>query len=185
MNIELKTKQESIREAIVERVVGLDENVLKNVLLLEEKCFPVEWQYGAEAVGYYKEKLENPANISIFLKIGDEVVGYILLVPHGDVAEELEEYDPSYEKKENTYYIETIQILPEKRGIGGARKLLVAGCEEANKIGINSFSIHARTLNGLHDRVKKIFEGKIDTIRKIDKWQPAQGESYEYIEWHT
>lgn len=179
-----KNVETNLDDVATAKIDGFNKDALEDILMLEQKCFPIDWQYGEEAPEYYRKKLENPSNINIFLKVGKEVAGYILLVPHSDIFEEMNEYDPGYEKKENTYYIETIQVLPEKRGIGGAKKLLVAGCEEAKKRGVSDFSIHARTLNGLHEKVKKLFEGKIGVVRKIDKWQPAQGEPYEYIEWN-
>ena len=69
------------------------------------------------------------------------------------------------------------------RGIGGAEKLLKVVCGEAKKRGINNFSIHARTLNGFADKVKKIFDGNINLVRNIKRWKYGGNEVYEYIEW--
>jgi ribosomal protein S18 acetylase RimI-like enzyme len=151
------------------------------ILKLEKECFPADWQY-ENADGYYKKILEDPENINIFLKDGNEVVGYVLAKFHNIELEELKGYDSELKEREG-FYVETIQILPEFLGRGGVKKLLFAICGEAKKRGVEKFSIHVRTINGFHDKIKKIFEGKITAVRKIEHWGLAAGEPYEYIEW--
>ncbi|NTW27130.1 MAG: GNAT family N-acetyltransferase [Candidatus Moranbacteria bacterium] len=157
---------------------------LDDILLLEKKCFPLEMQYERNvAIEYYKGALKNSDNINVFLKEGAETIGYVLAVFHDNGFDEIHEYDKEFKKQKDFFYIETIQVLPEKGGRGGAKKLLMAACKEAQKRGINKFSIHARKTNGLSETVKKLFEGKTITVREIESWNPANGEPYEYIEW--
>ncbi len=160
------------------------ENYLKDILSLEEKCFPEDWQY-EDAGQYYKEMLSDKENINIFLRDHGKTVGYVLARFHNKETGELSEYDPEFKDQENVFYIETIQILPEFQGKGGAKKLLLAVCEEAGKRGINKFSIHARKINGFSESVKKIFADRIVAVREIESWEPAEGEPYEYIEWEV
>lgn len=176
MNFDIKP------EVGVSLVSGYDEQSLKNILFLEKECFPPDWQY-PDADVYYKERLEDLENINIFLKEAGQVIGYVLARFHNKEVGELKEDDPKLEEKEDTFYIETINILPEKKGMGGLRKLLVAVCEEAQRRHVNNFSIHARTINGFHDMIKKLFKEKITMVRKIESWKYAAGEPYEYIEW--
>lgn len=155
---------------------------LNAILVLEKKCFPEAWQYD-DADEYYRKMLDDSENINIFLREGKDIIGYVLARFHNKVTEELKEYDPELEEKEDFFYIETIQILPEKRGLGGAKRLFFSVCEEAKRRGVSKFSIHARTMNGFSDKIRKMFEGKIKKVRKIESWKLAGGEPYEYIEW--
>lgn len=158
------------------------ERYLNDILMLERRCFPKDWQYD-NASKYYGDILKNKDNINIFLKRGDETVGYVLAVPHNDMVEDLLRDDEFLEKKDNFYYIETIQIIPQARGVGGAEKLLKLVCEDAVRRGVYNFSIHARLTNGFADKIKKIFDDKTYSIRKIESWKYGGGEPYEYIEW--
>jgi GNAT superfamily N-acetyltransferase len=181
-----KEMQHAERNSLIEtkKLTGYSEKYLADILMLEKKCFPAEWQY-EDAPEYYKKMLENPENINIFLKEDAETIGYLLARPHDSEIEELKKYDPGFKEKVETFYIETIQVLPKKKGLGGGKKLLLSACEEAGKLGIWKFSIHARTTNGLNAMVKKIFDGKITEVREIKNWQPGGGEPYEYLEWET
>jgi GNAT superfamily N-acetyltransferase len=179
-NLLEKQEKENIQTEILQ---GFDLENLNTIVGLEKKCFPIEWQY-PDAEKYYKKILDDLENINIFLKENSEVIGYVLARLHNKEIEDLKNYDPEFKSQENVFYVETIQVLPEKSGKGGAKKLLIAVCEEAKKRGIDKFSIHARTKNRFNDKIKKIFEGHITLIRPIEKWEPANGEPYEYIEWN-
>lgn len=47
---------------------------------------------------------------------------------------------------------------------------------------MKKFSIHARKLNGLNEKVKKMFLGKISENRDLKEWHYGGNEPYEYIE---
>lgn len=178
----IKKKFENKNDIFTLIVNDFSEEYLNDILMLEKKCFPPDWQYD-NAIEYYLNILKNKNNINILLKKDNETVGYILAIPHNDMVDDLLKDDKFLEKKINFYYIETIQITPRARGIGGAEKLLKVVCGEAKKRGINNFSIHARTLNGFADKVKKIFDGNINLVRNIKRWKYGGNEVYEYIEW--
>jgi ribosomal protein S18 acetylase RimI-like enzyme len=170
----------------IEIIKEFSTKALEDVLLLEKRCFPKEWQYkGAEE--YYESMLKDKNNINIFLKDGNKIGGYLLAVPFENVFDSLKEYDAGLkldaEHDKTKIYLETIQIMPEFRGTGGAEKLIMTICYEGKKRGINNFSIHARKINGLNEKVKRLFAGKINERRSIDAWHYGGNEPYEYIEW--
>lgn len=179
------SKEKLEQNVAIEVVCDFNEQRLKNILNLEKECFPASWQY-EDAKEYYEKMLRDQENINVFLESSGTVVGYILARSKLNDQEinDLRESDPALNDIYG-FYIETIQILPEFQNKGGAKKLLIAICEEAKKRGIEKFSIHARTKNKFNDKIKKIFEGKITLVRQIEKWAPADGEPYEYIEWEN
>ena len=165
-------------------VTEFSQQALADILLLEQACYPLAMQYEASvAENYYTDALRSRQNINIFLLDGEQVVGYILAVPHNAGFDEIIELDLEYIEQDDVLYVETIQVSPQCQGRGGAKKLLATLCEEAGKMGLHKFSIHAIRSNGLSGLVKKLFAGKIGVVREIAKWAPGNGEPYEYIEW--
>jgi ribosomal protein S18 acetylase RimI-like enzyme len=161
---------------------GFSAEYLQDILKLERECFPAAWQY-PEADEYYAAMLNDRENVNIFLRESGETVGYVLAKPFKNAVLDLKEYDPELTEESDKFYIETIQILPAYQGRGGARALLIGACEAVLKRGMNKFAIHARTVNGLHEIIKRIFKGSIILSRNIEKWKWAKDEPYEYIEW--
>ncbi len=168
---------------VIKPITDVD-TTLDNILILEEACFPPDWQYD-NAKEYYADIIQDPQNINLFLyDENDKVTGYILARPHNLVVSELKNDDPFLTDSDNArYYIDTIQILPELQGKGGGKNLILAVCDEAKKRGVTQFSIHARTVNHLSDVIKSLFKDKVTLVRQIDSWKYASGEPYEYIEW--
>lgn len=167
----------------IEIVTKYGERELADILMLEKECFPADWQY-PEAAEYYGAMLSDSENVNIFLREDGETVGYLLARPFTSVVQELRESDPQLtDKSEAFYYVETIQVSPAYQGKGGARRLLLETGEAVVQRGVNRFAIHARTTNGLHEIIKKVFAGSITVSRKIESWRWANGEPYEYIEW--
>ncbi len=161
---------------------GFSVDYLQDILRLERECFPVAWQY-QEVEEYYATILKDTENVNIFLRLNGEAVGYVLARPFETAVLELKEDDPELPEGADTFYIETIQILSAFQGEGGARRLLIGACEAVLKRGINKFAIHARTANGFHEKIKKIFADSVILSRYIENWKWAKGEPCEYIEW--
>lgn len=162
---------------------GFSADYLQDILRLEQACFPADWLY-PEAEEYYAAMLADSDNVNMFLRDAGETVGYLLARPFDSVVRELQECDPELSDKSEAYfYVETIQILPDYQGKGGARRLLIEACAAVSKRDVNTFAIHARTTNGLHRIIKKVFAGSIILTREIGSWRWANGEPYEYIEW--
>src|SRR6185369_16992953 len=139
---------------------GFTAEYLQDILRLERDCFPAAWQY-PEADEYYIAMLNDRENVNIFLREGGETVGYVLAKPFMNAVPDLKEYDPELTEEPDKFYIETIQILPAYQGRGGSRTLLIGACEEVLKRGMSRFAIHARTANGLHEIIKRVFAGSI------------------------
>lgn len=164
---------------------AFDEKVLREILALDTEAFPAGWQY-EDAEGYYKRKLESKQNINIVAVDKGKVMGYMLVVPHNEMVEELKEDDPEMGLDPERLYVETMQIHPDYRhGLGGGKiftRMLTAAVEEARKRTMTGFSLHSRTTNGLNEAVKKFFKEKITLVRPIPSWKWGGGEPYEYIE---
>ena len=169
-------------QQIVELVGFGDDNLVKEILELEKRCFPKEWHYDD---GYYSEALSIEENINLLLKEEGEIVGYLLAVPLVRVFDVLQKEDPALEKKPDFYYLDTIEIIPESRGRGGAKQLVLAMCKELNNRGVFKFSLHARTVNGLNTIIKKMYPDGIISSREIKSWLFGGNEKYEYIEWKS
>lgn len=157
-------------------------DILNNVLDVEKKCFPKSWLYSQRKV-YYHIALKRPENINVFLYAGRSIVGYALMVPHELVWMELSKDDKKMKLDFDRYYLDTLQILPSYRGLGGSSGMLLELCREANRRGVNKFSAHLRTKNDFSLQVKKLFLPNITKVRKIKSWKYGGGEAYEYVEW--
>ena len=166
----------------VELVKSCDDALVQKILELEKRCFPKEWLYD-EGFEYYSEALEIKENINLLLREDREIAGYLLAVALGRVFDELQKEDPALENKADFFYLDTIEIIPASRGRGGAKQLILTMCEELNNRGVFQFSLHARTVNGLNAKIKKMYPDGIISSREIKSWHFGGGEKYEYIEW--
>lgn len=180
------TKKQNIiekREVLMqttEVVYSYAPQYLSAILEIDKKSF--EKQYD-DADKYYREALENPENINVFLKEGGELVGYLLAIPHKQAYEDLKKDDPKMPKDSSRFYVETIEVLPNHRIGKGAFKMILAMIDEAGKRGTNKFSMHIRVENGLSRLVQKYFGRMITEVRKIENWPYySNGESTEYVE---
>ena len=166
----------------VELVKSWDDDLVQKILELEKRCFPKEWIYDNE-FKYYSEALAIKENINLLLREDGEIVGYLLAVPLGRVFADLQKEDPELENKAAFVYLDTIEIIPESRRRGGAKQLIAKMCEELNKRDVFQFSLHARTVNGLNAKIKKMYPDGIISSREIKSWPFGGNEKYEYIEW--
>jgi ribosomal protein S18 acetylase RimI-like enzyme len=169
-------------QQIVELVKFGDDDLVKVILELEKRCFPKEWLYDDE-FEYYSKALKIEGNINLLLREDKIIVGYLLSVPLGRVFADLQKYDPILENKADFFYLDTIEIIPKSRGRGGAKQLILKMCEELNKRGVFKFSLHARTINGLNVKIKKMYPDEIISSREIKRWYFGGNEKYEYVEW--
>lgn len=167
----------------VKQAKEFKKELLEDILRIEKRCFPDDWQY-SDAEEYYKEMLRDRKVINLFLVCDGKNVGYLLATPLDYGYNEIAEGDPLVENDKERYYLETIEIIPEYQGKGGSKKLLFKMCNEAKKRGVEKFSVHARIKNGLDKTIKNIFEGNITKVRKVKNWKYGGNEPYEYIEWN-
>lgn len=182
-------RREDKMQPKIEIVSAFDKAVLKGILDVKKKSFPDGWEY-EDAAEYYKEALENPRNIHIVLRKGKEMAGYLLAVPHNDVAldEEMMEADPEIKGDAERYYIETMEIIPElQKTLSGGKiffKMLYKLFDEAEtRFGINKFSMHARVSAGTSEVIRKYFGDMITEVRRIENWRFYNGqEPTDYME---
>ncbi len=149
----------------------------KEIIALEKKSLGEEWIY-PDAEEYYRQALENPRHIHIFLRRGEKLEGYLHAVPHDEVAEEedMREADPEFAKDPERYYIETMEIDPElQKTLRGGKlffQMLHTLFDEAEKrFGVNKFSMHARVSTGMSQAVRRYFGEMITKVRRIEKWK--------------
>jgi ribosomal protein S18 acetylase RimI-like enzyme len=166
----------------VERLTSSTAN-LTAVLTIEACCFPPAWQY-PDADNYYAGALHDPANLNLGLKAGQVIVGYLLATPYGAALDCLQNADPGMVASDvGRYYVDTIAVLPEWNGRGGATSLMRELEREATASGLASLAIHARTVNGFNALVRRLAGDRLIRTHWLDNWSWADGEPYEYIEW--
>jgi len=134
-------------------------------------------------VPYIRGKLENGKNINVILRHDGRVVGYLMGTPHNDAYEELKADDPLLTEDAERYYINFVEILPEYRNGRGLLKMGGKMIDEArDQFGINKFSWHCRTVNGLSRVMQRLFREMPLTVRHIERWKYTNDEPYDYIE---
>lgn len=175
----IRKKSSDLRVEIVQQ---FSQKALEGIIKLDKECFPSGWTY-LNAEEYYKEALNNKKDIHIFLKSNGTIAGYVHGCTLEEVFDSLIEYDPELNKDANAYYLEMIAISPDFQGKGGARKLLLEICQEAQKKGFNKFSVHARVANNFSNKIINIFRDNNPQVRNIKNWYYGGGEPYCYVKW--
>jgi len=167
----------------VERLTSSTAN-LAAILTIEAGCFPAAWQY-PDAEDFFARALHDPDNLTLGLKAGQVIVGYLLATPYDAALSCLRDADPKMVASNagQQYYVDTIAVLPEWNGRGGATALMRELEREAAARGLPSLAIHARTANGLNVLVRRLAEERLIRTRWLDNWSWADGEPYEFIEW--
>ncbi len=150
-----------------EVITEFDSTFLADILLINSKSFPATWIY-EDSFNYYKAMMMDKRNIHIILHDNGTRIGYLLAIPHNNAIVDLKEYDPEMKEDNDTYYIETIGILPEFRKKGGSSLLCDALIEECLRRGVHKISMHART-NGFSNFIQSRFN--ITPIRRIETWK--------------
>jgi len=163
----------------IEVVHTFDQCLIESLATLEEKTYPPRMRV-ENMDEYYRECLEDTANINVVMYDDDELIGYVVSIPHDVAYEALREYDPEMKRDPKRFYTDTIQTLPGKRKPLGILKMLYVMSEEAGRRGINKFSMHARTTNGLSRMIQRVFE-TARVLRTIENWY-GYGEPFDYIE---
>lgn len=166
----------------VERLTCSTAN-LAAILTIEAGCFSAAWQY-PDAEDFFAGALHDPDNLTLGLKAGQVIVGYLLATPYDAALSCLRDADPNMVAgNSGQYYVDTIAVLPEWNGRGGATALMRELEREAAERGLASLAIHARTANGLNALVRRLAGERLIRTRWLDNWSWADGEPYEYIEW--
>jgi len=160
----------------VERIIGFDEETLKQIKGVEDACFPEDM---AETEEELKEVLENPNGIHLRLINGEDMVGYITSLKPEHEVELLKDCDPNFTPEDGTIYLHSIGIKPANRGLRNFNALLKAFAEEAAHDGYKKVSTYARISNGFSKLLQKKFGAKY--FRTIENWRDT-GEAMDYLE---
>ena len=153
---------------------------LSAILEIDKESFEEQYEDVEE---YYRKALENQENINVFFKDGEKLVGYLLAIPHSAAYEEMKKDDPEMKDDSKRFYIETCAVLPEYRKGTGFLRMMHKVIEEAERRGINKFSMHARVENGLSETLQKYFGKMFTTVRRIENWPYYyNGEPTDYLE---
>lgn len=176
-NKEIKAINE--KDFLVEEISGCNEELVKQLVCLEEKCSPLEMR-NVNSFEYFSKILKNPTHIALALKHKEKIIGFLLAREYKKIYKDLVNHDPDLEKCKNKYfYIEVVQIHPRYKNNEGLRLLVFRLFSRAMKNRIKGFCMHVRTKNGLNSLVKKYFNGK--KLRSIDNWLGFK-EKFDYME---
>lgn len=145
-------------------------SLLENICHIEEKSFNKTWLYD-DYIKYYESIIADKNNILITLYFNNMIIGYLLAIKHNEAVDDLKNYDP-YIKEDlfnNKYYVESIAILPEYRGMKGLYILLDELVIKCKELGISKLSMHARVNNMLSSKIQELFN--VDDVRNIANWK--------------
>lgn len=164
----------------VEIARGYSPELLQAIIEIDKESFEKQYE---DVEKYYKEALENEANINVLFKEGDKIIGYLLAVPQDVAYKDLKAIDPEMKPDSERFYVETAEVLPDYRTRGVVFEMIYAMIEEAGQRGINKFSAHIRVENGISELIKKYLGKFITTVRRIDNWPYYyNGEPTDYTE---
>lgn len=144
---------------------------------LQKQIVPEGWQFSEQ---YLKELIESPECLTVELKDGDSVVGFISGKPHELARHELLSHDPRMPENENAMYVDAIGLLEQYRTKTNLLKLMLTFAKSAESRGISRFSMHARRQTGFSENLLKAFK-QSKLLYSIDDWY-GTGEKFDYIE---
>lgn len=151
------------RDFQTEVIRTFKDEYLKTIMKLEP-LFPIKIQDREEKI---RENLKTAANINVFLKKDEQVVGWILATPHNDAVNELRNDDTGMKEDPARYYIDKLAVIPEHRQGLIFVHLIYAMFEEANRRGFHKFSTHVLCGNGLNKVIMKLFKHTLTERRKV------------------
>lgn len=167
-------KPEGIR---VEKIVNVDEELLKQVLEVENASFPEEMRSDIKDI---KEILENPDGIHLSVKgKNEEMIGYLSSLRQSEEYKYLKDYDLSFENTGENLYIESIALKPSARNIKNFSMLFSAFKNMAKESGYKKITMHTRVSEGLSNVAQK--RGGAKFVRRIENWHDFN-EPFDYLE---
>lgn len=131
-------------------------------------------------VDYYKDQFQNPRNINIVHRNGDnQISGYILARPHNEAVLDYLIEDPVMVTSDiGMFYVDI--VIADKNASSIGMQLVMEMIKAANQQGISKFSLHCRVSTGFSKRIQKDFGVK--PIRRIEKYVDCNDEPFDYIE---
>ena len=169
----------------IEVLRNISEKMLRQLLAIREIAFSKDWREYEDAKEFYTAEIANPENIALIFEKGEELAGFLLAMPHNVIQVELVADDPQMQVDDHCFYIETMQVDPEiQKSLAGGRiffRMLKMLFVEAEKHGINRFSMHARVNTGLSEAAQRGFGKMIKEVRRIEKWKWNGNEPADYL----
>jgi len=161
----------------VERIVGIDEETLKQIVGVENASFPEGMRPSPEEI---REVLENTNGIHLVVKNekGD-IVGYLSSLRQTEEYKELSKYDPEFENSPESLYLESIAVMPGKRNLKILNDLVRSLGELARESGYKKITMHARVENGLSRVSQKRYGARL--LRRIERWYKFN-KPFDYLE---
>ncbi|MFA5961942.1 MAG: hypothetical protein WC848_04640 [Parcubacteria group bacterium] len=133
-------------------------------------------------VDYYKDQFQNPRNINIVHRNGDNrISGYILARPHNEAVLDYLIEDPVMAASDvGMFYVDI--VIADKNSIRPSIGMLLITemIREANNRRVSRFSFHCRVVTGFSKRIQKEFGAEI--IRRIERYVDCNEEPFDYIE---
>jgi hypothetical protein len=180
--VELR-KSPNSKEALLVRMSNLSETEKKEEVTLdridriEKLSFPKHMQTDREGL---EELLSVENNIHFIAKDvkTQEDLAYLSAIPAEEEAESFLEWDPAFKPIEGEYYLESVSVIPTRRG----QRVFSNVCwekfiEEARERKVPQISFHAR--KGLSKILRERFHLK--PLRTIENWQ-GWGEPFDFYE---
>jgi hypothetical protein len=178
-------KKEDTKMFNIEVLHQIDEKTMEKLLAIREVSFSKDWKEYEDAKEFYFSEISKPENISLALKKGEELMGFLLAMPHNVVQAELVVDDPEMPIDDHCFYIETMEIEPEiQKSLAGGKmffRMLDLMIAQAKEKGVNRFTMHARVNTGLSLAVQRGFGKIIKEVRRIEQWKWNANEPSDYI----
>jgi hypothetical protein len=170
------------KEAMLVRISNISESdkekeaTLDRIENIEKVSFPEHMQTDREGL---KELLSINDNIHFIARDikTKEDLAYLSAIPAEEEADSLSEHDRSFKPEEGEYYLESVSVIPTKRGQRVFAHIWEKFMEEAREKNIDKISLHAR--KGLSEILQKKYHLK--PVRTIENWQ-GWGEPFDFYE---
>lgn len=156
----------------IERIGGLDEGLLRQIVEMENKLFPERLRTSEEKI---KATFEMPGTVNIIAYCDKgKVAGYISSVLHNDALSWLKDLDPELEDMPGALYLDSIAIRHDLQGKGYFSKLLNAFLKYTEG---RPVTMHARIINNCSLGMQK---HGARFVRNVDDWC-GSGEPFDFL----
>jgi hypothetical protein len=179
--VELR-KTPSDSEANLARISNISEGDKKKkktvdrIENIEKISFPEHMQTDRDGLEELLSVEDNIHFIAEDIKTKEDLA-YLSAIPAEEEAESFLEWDPVFSPEEGEYYLESVCVVPTKRGQRVFSHIWEKFLEEVRKKGIAKISLHARS--GLSEILQKKYHFK--PVRTIENWQ-GWGEPFDFYE---
>jgi hypothetical protein len=126
--------------------------------------------------------IQDPRNLNMFLRNGGEPIGYILLVPHDRIVDELGGDDVLLAHDPERYYIDQLVVVASERKHSAFLCLIFSAFSIMNSRGIYKFSTHVLAAGGLDRIILRSFKKTLTVPPRRVKLATYNNVSFVYLE---